>query len=117
MAVEGASPTNRLQQDGRPSTRLTEVRIARADEILMERRLPPPEVLKVDVEGYELEVLRGFGDLLHSSALRAVFVEVHFALLHERGLDAAPATICSLLESAGFKVRWPDISHIAGIRR
>jgi hypothetical protein len=48
--------------------------------------------------------------------LRHVFVEVHFSILHERGLDEAPARIVALLEKAGFVVRWLDLSHIEASR-
>ena len=92
------------------------MQVVRADDLIHQEKLPPPNVLKVDVEGYELEALSGFGDLLRSTELRSIFIEVHFALLHERGLDHAPDEIDAMLTRAGFKVRWLDLSHICGIR-
>jgi len=37
----------------------------RFDELHQAGKVPTPDVIKVDVEGYEHEVLSGFGDLLH----------------------------------------------------
>ncbi|MDB5396955.1 MAG: methyltransferase FkbM family [Rhodospirillales bacterium] len=37
----------------------------RFDELYRAGRVPAPDVIKVDVEGYEYEVLCGFGELLH----------------------------------------------------
>jgi Methyltransferase FkbM domain len=115
MSTDGASPTNQLRV-GASEAGLVEVGIMRADDLIRNQRVRPPTVIKIDVEGYELEVLRGFGDLLESKDLLAVFIEVHFRLLHERGLDNAPDEISSRLIRAGFKVRWLDLSHICGIR-
>jgi len=115
MTADGASPTNRLKM-GIEGQGLTEVRVMRADDLMRSYDLPPPTVLKIDVEGYELEALRGFGESIHSKDLQAVFIEVHFGLLHERGLDHAAEQISSTLDRAGFKVRWLDLSHICGTR-
>jgi FkbM family methyltransferase len=115
MAADGASPTNQLRA-GIGGQGLTEVRLMRADDLMRSINLPPPSVLKIDVEGYELEVLRGFGDAIHSKDLQAVFVEVHFGLLHERGLDHAAEEISSRFGRAGLNVRWLDLSHVCGTR-
>jgi FkbM family methyltransferase len=76
-----------------------------------------PDCIKVDVEGFEIEVLRGLGPLLESSRLRALFVEVHFQILAQRGLAAAPARIVAMLSSAGFKIQWVDPSHLVALRQ
>jgi FkbM family methyltransferase len=116
MSVEGSSPTNRLQAKTQSGGSFTEVAVRRADQLIRSGLAPMPTVLKVDVEGYELEVLSGFGDYLKSDDLRAVFVEVHFKILHERGLDDAPQRIAQLLSASGFAVRWLDLSHVCGTR-
>jgi hypothetical protein len=116
MSIEGTSPTNRLQSTTQGGGAFMEVAVRRADELIRSGLAPMPTVLKVDVEGYELEVLSGFGDYLKSRELRAVFVEVHFKLLHDRGLDDAPQRIAALLSAAGFAVRWLDLSHVCGMR-
>lgn len=92
------------------------VRIATGDSLLVGKDIPPPTVLKIDTEGFELEVLRGMTDLLGKHDVRAVFVEVHFGLLAERGQSKAPAEIEQRLNAAGFITRWVDPSHIAAER-
>lgn len=92
------------------------IQIDTGDEILMREKVPPPTIIKIDTEGFELEVLRGMEDLLKAPRLRGVFVEVHFGLLSERGQPSAPAEIERLLKVAGFATRWVDPSHIAAKR-
>lgn len=41
-----------------------DVSVRRLDHLLDRRTLPGPVICKIDVQGYELNVLRGFGDLL-----------------------------------------------------
>jgi FkbM family methyltransferase len=78
--------------------------------------LPAPNVVKLDVEGFEVEVLRGLSRAMESPALRAIGVEVHFGILEERGFVAAPRQIEQQLARAGFRVRWIDSSHIVAVR-
>jgi FkbM family methyltransferase len=54
----------------------TDVRVARADTLLAEGRLPAPSVMKIDVEGAEQMVLEGARGLL-SDVRPLLFVEVH----------------------------------------
>jgi FkbM family methyltransferase len=90
------------------------VRVERADALIEANEAPQPDVAKIDVEGYELDVLRGFGEKV--SGLRALFIEVHFGLLERRGMRHAPSDIVSLLERQGFEVHWVDASHLSAIK-
>ena len=90
--------------------------IATGDGILGMGDVPPPNLVKIDTEGFELDVLRGMTKLLALPQLRAVFVEVHFGLLAGRGQPKAPAEIERLLGAAGFSTRWVDPSHIVAER-
>jgi len=76
-----------------------------------------PNVMKIDVEGFEEEVLDGMKSLLAAPELRAVFVEVHFEILESRGRSDAPMRIEKLLRSKGLTPRWVDGSHISAKRR
>jgi FkbM family methyltransferase len=78
---------------------------------------PTPNVVKIDVEGFELEVLQGMSGILSKAELRAIFIEVHFLELMNRGLAAAPQQIVDILHAFGFTVSWTDPSHIAAERR
>jgi len=71
----------------------------RADSLVVSGTLPTPNVVKLDVEGFEVEVLRGFGEVLASPALTA--------LVFEAPGGAAEAShqlpVFGLLAQAGFR--------------
>jgi hypothetical protein len=52
------------------------VEIDRADNLIPEE-LPPPDIMKIDVEGAELSVLKSFGNILNDSSCRVIYIEVH----------------------------------------
>lgn len=76
-----------------------------------------PAFIKIDVEGFELDVLRGMQQVLRSKDLVTIGVEVHFSLLSQRGQSDAPAEIEQMLGDAGFDLQWTDASHILARRR
>ena len=98
------------EQDG------IEVNIRSGQSMLRANDVELPNVIKIDVEGFELEVLEGLGEFLMDPTLRVIGVEVHFGILKERGVPDTPKRIESLLQQKGFKVSWPDISHILASR-
>lgn len=75
-----------------------------------------PNVVKVDVEGFEEEVLKGMGTMLTSPDLRSILVEIHFMKLEKRGQPTAPIRIEKLLGAKGFKTNWVDASHLFATR-
>jgi FkbM family methyltransferase len=78
---------------------------------------PTPNVVKIDVEGFEDEVLAGMPRILADPRLRAIFLEVHFALLEQRGKAEAPIQIERKLRSLGFQLKWlRDRSHLQALR-
>jgi len=115
FSADGTSPNNQITTAGSSQSTI-EIQVYSGDEALAQFALATPNVIKIDVEGFELEVIQGLHRLLDSKALRSVFIEVHFSLLHNRGLDAAPAAILQTLRQHGFRVRWVDPSHIGAQR-
>lgn len=75
-------------------------RCERADTLVAEHGLPVPTMMKVDVEGFEYEVLSGLGPLLEDSTLRAVIVEAAPDFLEQ----GTRSPLGGLLHGAGFVV-------------
>ena len=76
-----------------------DVEMVHGDAFVRDHRLPLPHVVKIDVEGYEYDVLRGLQNTLSQERCRLVFCEIHPTML------PSPATsewILALLRSYGF---------------
>lgn len=95
---------------------VVELPVYPGDEVRQSHNLPIPNVLKIDVEGFEPEVLRGLDATLRESACRTVLCEVHFGLLESRGRKFAPEEIARDLTRKGFSVTWIDASHLGAYR-
>jgi FkbM family methyltransferase len=92
------------------------VDVKRGDDLLGDGTVELPNVVKIDTEGFELDVIRGMMGVIASPQLRTLCIEVHFGLLAERGQPDAPSEIEKLLKSNGFAISWPDSSHIMANR-
>lgn len=75
--------------------------VRRGDDLRREEGLPSPTLLKIDVEGKELDVLCGFESTLKDPDLRVV-VEFHPRKLSYG--DASVENIKTSLRSAGFEI-------------
>jgi FkbM family methyltransferase len=73
------------------------------------------DVLKIDVEGFELEVIAGAAGILFDLTRRprAIFLETHSAVLAARGLEEAP--MLAVLERAGYLIT--ELSRDATLTR
>ena len=60
----------------------TEVAIRTIDSLILEQVIPPPDVIKIDVEGAELDVLRGATRLLRERR-PLIFLEAHSSSLED----------------------------------
>ena len=105
-----------LDNDELPRDDVILVSVVRGDDLVASNVITSPTVLKIDTEGYEFDVLCGLQATLKLRTLRAVFIEIHFSLLEDRGLFHVPRKIESLLIDSGFQCSWADASHIAGVR-
>lgn len=116
QGADALGATSRIV-DANARAGVVQVPIMRGAELVRAGTARAPNVIKIDTEGYELDVLVGLGALLNDPALRVVCIEVHFGLLAERGTPQAPAQIEKLLREARYSVSWPDASHIVAERR
>ncbi len=86
------------------------VDIAPADGLVSHGEIPPPDVVKIDVEGAEPRVIKGMEEILSDSGCRTLFCEVH--LSHPDGIrpsiaDAAVSVeqLKNTIAQNGFDVR------------
>lgn len=95
---------------------LIEIELRSGDELIAQGEAKKPNVLKIDVEGHELDVILGLERALLDPELRSVLIEVHFGILQENGRSEAPSMIEERLRDAGFDIRWVDPSHMHASR-
>ena len=84
-------------------------RVTTIDAFLNENKVERIDVLKIDVEGFELEVIRGAQQALRGGRVKIVQFERHADDMRE---DTYPI-IHNLLDSAGF-VKYFEIKHPIG---
>ena len=85
----GAALETALTQDNEAAYRALDsilVDVSRADSLVRAERVPIPSLLKIDVEGGEVRVLRGCAELL-ATARPLLLIEVHNAAARS-GIDA-----------------------------
>lgn len=112
---EGTDPTNGLGVRAVDKA-VVKVTISTGDIYVDKYGLRIPNYIKIDVEGYELEVINGLSKTLRADDLKGVFIEMHFLELAKRGLPHAPAIIVQVLQEHGLRIRWLDPSHLAAER-
>lgn len=77
------------------------VECSRFDTLFNAGGLPTPDIIKIDVQGFEYQVLLGFGALLQNCL--AIELETHFYKLYED--QRTIGDLVSFLESFGFTLR------------
>jgi FkbM family methyltransferase len=69
---------NTMNLSAKPDAPTVEVPVIALDQFCAEHGIGGVDLLKIDTEGYEVEVLKGAMGLLSSGSIRAVLVEVEF---------------------------------------
>jgi FkbM family methyltransferase len=82
------------------------------DEYIM-RGAPVPTVMKVDVDGFELHVLRGAHECLRKRRPR-LWLEVHPEFLKAQGIS--PDDVLNLLREAGYTISFFDDLNLPGAK-
>jgi FkbM family methyltransferase len=99
------------------SQSVLEVKVETGDNIIEKYREEIPTVIKIDVEGAEIKVVKGMLKILSDQKCKAVMCEVHFSILNDTGYINGPMELTGLFKECGFKnIRWVDASHILVIK-
>jgi FkbM family methyltransferase len=93
--------THSLTTDGNQGT--IEVEVIEGDRLVDDGEVPPPSVLKIDVEGAEQLVLEGLSDTLENGGCHTIYCEVHPARISEFG--GSVEALRGLLESSGYSLQ------------
>lgn len=118
VANEANSPVSGLaQRKDIPVAEVKVVKVTTGDAFVAANPQLSPTKMKIDVEGFEYEVLKGMPKTLSAPTLRTLFIEIHFGSLAERGLADAPREMTEMLKNGGFSLRWTDASHIVATRK
>jgi FkbM family methyltransferase len=83
------------------------VRTEKGDQLIQSGEALQPTTVKIDVEGFELEVLKGLTRLLSDSHELLVVLEHEPTRLAQRG--ASPRDCIEFLERHGFEVQFLDV--------
>jgi FkbM family methyltransferase len=108
--------TGMITNNASAESTLATVMLARGDSLLKSGQADLPCLVKIDVEGHELEVLEGMTSILEHPRLRHLFIEIHFTVLEKQGRATVPSIIEALLRAKRFDVRWVDPSHLHALR-
>ncbi len=84
-----------------PDARTTIVRTERLEDLAKQFKLPPPDFIKIDVEGFELEVLKGMENLLKINR-PALLIETHIVKENGTEIDMGDR-VETFLNSLGYR--------------
>jgi len=80
-----------------------EIEIDTLDNIISKKKIDRVNLLKIDVEGFEYEMLLGCKESFKEKKIQNIICEVHGKYLKNRGIDEQK--IYLLLEENGFKIK------------
>jgi FkbM family methyltransferase len=91
----GRSQLDQKQQDRQTVV----IKTKTCTSLIADYNLPAPTIVKIDVEGAEMQVLNGMEDILTQSRCHTVYCEIHGSHSHQ------PESVCNYLESLGLNLR------------
>ena len=84
-------------------TKQSEIDVTTIDEIVSSENLNLVNLLKIDVEGFEYEVLLGCNDALKKNKIKKIIIEIHSEFLKAKGMNED--LIYTFLKKHGFKIK------------
>lgn len=91
-----------------------EITVDTIDNIISSRNIDNVEMLKIDVEGFEYEVLCGCKNSFKEKKIKKIICEIHSSYLRKKNMDEN--VIYSMLKKNGFSIKNIDVdedrSHI-----
>lgn len=82
-----------------------EIEVVRLDDVLLEQHIDQIDIIKIDVEGFEFEVLEGYGNLINQTKIILLEVgyerevtKVHFSDV-EAFMEKKGFTLCGIYET------------------
>jgi hypothetical protein len=100
LTLDG-DPANPMREGFTP-TGTTPVQLETLDEFCGEHGFKQIDILKIDTQGYDLQVLKGATRLLAGRRVRAVVLEANFVPMYER--QATFSELHELLSSHGYRL-------------
>ncbi len=89
-----------------------DVNIETIDKFLENDSHNVPNIMKVDVEGFELYLLEGMEKTIKNEELRTILIEVHHKLMDDLGIINGAKAIHDMLQNEGYLIKWLDPSHL-----
>jgi len=99
LAVDNAI-TNEVRGGWNSNIGTTRVPVRRLDAVCGELTLSKIDILKIDVQGYELSVLEGAGSLLSPERIKSVLLEIGLIPIYEN--QATADQVFALLTTRGY---------------
>jgi FkbM family methyltransferase len=95
-AIHSLQPHAGVSQDG------VEINLKRGDSLVADKVLERPNVIKLDVEGAELQSLQGMTEILKDPGCHFIFLELHHRDLPR--FDANEDEVYKIFQESGFKI-------------
>ncbi|WP_246988373.1 FkbM family methyltransferase [Halorientalis marina] len=109
LSEDRAGAVGSVEMDERENGTNVEIDLVPGDNVIRSDEIPAPDVMKIDVDGGEMEVLRGLEDTLRNQSCRLIFCEIHPDALLNYG--ATEEDVRDLLIDLGYEISERDVSH------